>query len=196
MIISVVNTKGGVGKSTSSWYLACAAAAAGYDVHLIDTDQQATLTEWAQFAREDEALPFEFSNMSTSQLEALARRKSTKDKVVIIDTPPALASVIDTAIKIADLVVVPMQPSGSEVSRAMKTLNHIGHDKARALLCRCVSGTVLLNVAREALSELPSGVVIPVEIPNRQAVIQSFGTVPNELYGYDEALNYLLSGKE
>ena len=47
MIISIVNTKGGVGKTTTSMMLARAAFKAGYSARVWDTDPQGSATVWA-----------------------------------------------------------------------------------------------------------------------------------------------------
>lgn len=47
--VVVCNVKGGVGKTTTSVYLAAAAVARGYDpVLLIDADRQASSAEWLE----------------------------------------------------------------------------------------------------------------------------------------------------
>ncbi|MGV7297636.1 ParA family protein, partial [Mycobacterium kansasii] len=47
MILSLVHTKGGVGKTTTSVFLACAAAAQGREVLLLDADPQGSASSWA-----------------------------------------------------------------------------------------------------------------------------------------------------
>ena len=53
MIISIVNLKGGVGKTTTTIYLATAYARMGNPTHVIDLDRQASAVDWAQSAAED-----------------------------------------------------------------------------------------------------------------------------------------------
>ena len=52
MILTVANTKGGVGKTTLAVNFAIAAARAGRDVLLIDGDEQATALTFTQFRSE------------------------------------------------------------------------------------------------------------------------------------------------
>ncbi|MBB0994994.1 ParA family protein, partial [Dietzia sp. SLG510A3-3B2-2] len=62
MKIAVVNTKGGVGKTTTAIYLATVASAQGKSTELLDADPQGSATSWAEIATEGSApLPFQVS---------------------------------------------------------------------------------------------------------------------------------------
>ena len=54
MIVVVAALKGGVGKTTTSVYLAAVAAGARGAVTLIDSDPQASAADWVQDAEQDE----------------------------------------------------------------------------------------------------------------------------------------------
>jgi len=73
MIISFLNQKGGVGKSTASILIASALHQAGYGVALDDCDPQGSLSFWSK---------------SVGQIPAVG--EITKPEVVICDTPGRL----------------------------------------------------------------------------------------------------------
>lgn len=59
MIISTINLKGGVGKTTTAIALATAAVRDGKDVELYDCDPQSSASLWAMMAEEaGDSLPF------------------------------------------------------------------------------------------------------------------------------------------
>ena len=57
MIISTINLKGGVGKTTTAIALATAAVRDGKDVELYDCDPQSSASLWAMMAEEAGDLP-------------------------------------------------------------------------------------------------------------------------------------------
>jgi chromosome partitioning protein len=109
-IITVAQQKGGSGKTTLAANLAVAMRARGLSVALIDTDPQGSLGRWyiERLGRkgEDEALEFSTSSAwgASYESEKLVKRFD----VVIIDTPPKIDSDLRPALRVADLVVVPV----------------------------------------------------------------------------------------
>lgn len=88
MILSLVHTKGGVGKTTSSVFLACAAAAHGREVVLLDADPQGSASSWAdRAAHRGTPLPFPVVPVGATDLAAAAARGAAG--LVVVDTPPA-----------------------------------------------------------------------------------------------------------
>src|SRR5215212_5741593 len=83
MIVSVVNLKGGVGKTTTALYFAEAAKEEGYAPVVIDADTEKSALEWSSGGN----LPF---TVVAAEKDALARQARLLEKerqVVIIDTP-------------------------------------------------------------------------------------------------------------
>ena len=106
-VIVVANPKGGVGKSTLATQIAGFLAAQGKAVTLGDLDRQQSSRQWldARPAHLPRILPWEISR------DAIARpARGTTDAV--IDTPAGLHGTrLDAAMKVADVLVVPLQPS-------------------------------------------------------------------------------------
>ncbi len=119
--IVVTSLKGGVGKSTTSIYLAEAAVERGYEpVTLIDADPQASSAEWLELW----PLP------GITVVEAPSERTATRaiqraQGLVVVDTPPGNERVTQSAVALADAVVIPTRAGGVEYSRVSATIELI-----------------------------------------------------------------------
>ena len=112
-IITVANQKGGSGKTTVSMQLAGTLARRSYRVLVVDADPQATATRWAASASDD--IPFPASVVGLCAANDKVHREVRKFiddySVVIIDCPPAADSQVpQSALLVADLVLVPIIP--------------------------------------------------------------------------------------
>ena len=124
----VINSqKGGSGKTTLCAHLAVEAERAGNGpVFLIDTDPQGTLTTWHE-KREAEApqrveLPFDGI---ASGLNVLRQRKAS---FCFIDTAPSRTDETAALFQLADLVLVPIRPSPSDLWAASATVELLKRD--------------------------------------------------------------------
>ena len=106
-VIVVANPKGGVGKSTLATQISGYLASQGKVVTLGDLDRQQSSRQWLDIrpAHLRRILPWDISR------DEIARpAKGATDAV--IDTPAGLhGNRLDAALKVADLIVVPLQPS-------------------------------------------------------------------------------------
>jgi len=120
MIVSIANTKGGVGKTTSSVYLA-AVAAMHSQCLLIDADPQGSATEWLS-----ERPLTDVEAVSAPSVKALERAVEKASGVtVVIDTPPGHEGLVRASLERADVVVIPTRVGGIEVARAQTTISMI-----------------------------------------------------------------------
>lgn len=112
-IITVAQQKGGSGKTTLTVNLAVALRRQGLRVAVLDTDPQGSLGRWfmerVDRMGEDEGLAFTTSSAWGASYEA-EKLKSRFD-VVLIDTPPKIESDLRPALRVADLVLVPVASS-------------------------------------------------------------------------------------
>lgn len=184
-VISLVHTKGGVAKTTSAVYLATAAQRRGVDVVLIDADPQGSALEWAADAADDAPLPFPV--VPAARPLVVDRNR----ELVIVDTPPGTAQVIQEAIEVADLVVVPTGASPLDVRRVWPTLEITAHRPTAVLLTGVDMRTRLADEVR-VLLEGEGVPVIGTPIVRREGIRRAYGAVPEHLQGYDDVLNELM----
>jgi chromosome partitioning protein len=109
IVVAVVNTKGGVGKTTLTTALAVRAAKDGARVALIDLDPQRSLLEWWK-RRQKPANPFVVEGVDTAS-EGLETLAGTAVDWVFVDTPPAFLSVLEDAVAAATFVLIPVKAS-------------------------------------------------------------------------------------
>jgi len=118
-VLAVVNGKGGVGKTTTSVNVA-AVLAETYRVLLVDADPQASATWWIE--RGTTNLPFDLATEQDPELLARLRTLRTYD-VVVVDTPPALASkALEAAVQSSDYVVLPTPPAPMDLTALIESV--------------------------------------------------------------------------
>jgi len=106
-VIVVANPKGGVGKSTLSTNIAGCLAAAGHAVMLGDVDRQQSARQW--LGLRPPHLPA-ISSWDVAADDVVRPPKGTTH--VVLDTPAGLhGKRLDTVLKIADQMLIPLQPS-------------------------------------------------------------------------------------
>ncbi|QGH79705.1 ParA-like dsDNA partitioning protein [Gordonia phage Anon] len=182
-VISIVHTKGGVGKTTTAMYLATAAAKFGIDVAVMDADPQRSALDWKDDTSGE--LPFPV-------IEAERRLQNLPDNdLVLVDTPPGSAGVIQSSIDKADLIIIPCGPSPLDVKRVWPTLQ-ITSDKPKAVLLTSVDLRARLGVEVRAVLTDAGVPVLKTSITRREAFRRDYGRVPEQLNGYDDVLRELV----
>lgn len=112
LIIAVLNQKGGCGKTTVSINLAHSFKNSGYKVLIVDGDPQGSARDW-NAANNGELLPVIGLDRPSLQKDIEAVRSGYD--IIIIDGAPQIAQLSAVAIKAADLVLMPVQPSPYDV---------------------------------------------------------------------------------
>lgn len=161
-VIAVLNQKGGSGKTTIATNLAFALKQAGHKVLLIDSDPQGSARDWNE-ANGGALLPVVGLDRETlpSDLKAI---QSGYD-FVVIDGAPQIARLAAAAVKAADVVLIPVQPSPYDIWAAADLVELIearreiteGKPKAAFVISRAIKNTRLSGEVSEALAgyELP-----------------------------------------
>src|SRR5580704_4774409 len=123
VVITVAQQKGGTGKTTLAANIA-AAFATERRVGLLDIDPQKSLGRWHSLrrARLQQTAALAFSDISGWRLPAELERLKRDHDLVVIDSPPQLDTDARVAVRAADLVLVPIQPSVPDVWAAEGTL--------------------------------------------------------------------------
>jgi chromosome partitioning protein len=119
MIISVLNTKGGVGKSTISLNLAIMRATSGKEVLLVDGDRQATIMQAiAQRASlgASAAASVAVAHLTEGPLlRAQVLQARTKYDDIVIDAGGRDSTALRAALMVSDIVLMPFQPRSFDV---------------------------------------------------------------------------------
>ncbi len=125
-IITIAQQKGGAGKTTMAAHLAVAWATSGKRrVAIVDIDPQGSLTQW--YRMREMRMGEGNTNLTLSAISGwrvrseIDRLKHTHD-LIVIDSPPHTDAEARTAIRAADLVVIPLQPSPMDVWATSATI--------------------------------------------------------------------------
>jgi chromosome partitioning protein len=159
-VIVVANPKGGVGKSTLATQIAGYLASIGRVVTLGDLDRQQSSRQWlaARPAPLPKIAPWEISR------DAIAKPpKGTTDAV--IDTPAGLhGGRLDAAMKVADMIVVPLQPSLFDMQATHAFARELsGHKRAGRVRIGLVGMRVKEHtIANERFREFVATLGLPV----------------------------------
>lgn len=179
--IGVVNQKGGSGKSSTAVALCYwLAVKRKCKTLLIDADAQRSSSMWLSTL--SESLPFKIIGDADSLLEKLGGLSQGFDYVVV-DGPGSLAEVTRAIVLLADLAIIPCQPTGLDLGSASDTVRLIlqarqirkGMPHSVAFISRAVKGTRLKSEARTLLSEMPGVKVLESVIHQRQVVADAVG---------------------
>lgn len=131
-VITVAQQKGGAGKTTMAAHLAVAWASAKRRVAIVDTDPQGSLTQWYKVRESvlgEDGAGLTFASISGWRVRSeIDRLKHTHD-LIVVDSPPHTDAEARTAIRAADLVVIPLQPSPMDVWATSATIQICKQEK-------------------------------------------------------------------
>ena len=159
MIISVLNQKGGVGKTTIATSISAGLAAQGERVLLVDADPQHSALDWG--AKREGPLPFTLMGLPTPVLHRdLPPLFGNPYSVIVIDGPGKLTDVPRSAIMASNVVLIPVQPSPYDVWSSVDIIKILQEArsygakvKAAFVITRKVPNTVLAREVVDALAE-------------------------------------------
>jgi chromosome partitioning protein len=162
----IASQKGGVGKTTLAGHLGVMAGInKNGPVALIDTDPQASLSNWWNERKAETPI---FASVSIANLaNHLKELEIGGVKLAIIDTPPAITETIRLVIAVADLVLIPTRPSPHDLRAVGSTVEMV--EAAGKPMVFVINGAAararITGEAAIALSQ--HGTVAPVTIYQR-----------------------------
>lgn len=124
-VVVIANPKGGVGKSTLATHVAGYFASKGHAVMLGDADPQQSSRLWLGLR------PAEARAISTWEMTAeLIVRPPRGTTHVVIDTPAGLSGTrLNEVMKMADKVIVPLQPSVFDIFATRSFLDELARSR-------------------------------------------------------------------
>lgn len=158
-VLSILNQKGGSGKTTLATNLADAFIKDHVSAKILDADPQRTATEWARLRPENArptVTPTAASTIEKDVQEAVAQ-------VIVVDGAPAVDTLNVRAVKLSDVVLIPVRASGPDIWSSEDLLEHIqtrreetgGRPDAAFVVCQQVARTNLAKEIGEVLEEYP-----------------------------------------
>ncbi|RVP06955.1 ParA family protein [Sinorhizobium meliloti] len=123
-VISLVSSKGGVGKTTSGVVLAGEFAAAGRNVVLIDADPNRPLEAWSRLRPLSSQLRIMVDDSAETVIDTIEEARAGAD-FVIVDLEGTATDRIGFAVARSDLVLIPLQQSVLDANEAAKSVKLI-----------------------------------------------------------------------
>lgn len=125
-VITIAQQKGGAGKTTLAAHLGIAWSQRGKRVAFIDIDPQGSLSTWHKLREErfgEGYTGVTFKSVSGWRVASEISNLKRSHDVIVIDSPPHTETEAKAAIRSADLVVIPVQPSPQDVWATQATLS-------------------------------------------------------------------------
>lgn len=143
MLLTIGGLKGGLGKSTTAWFLGAGLARLGRTL-LVDADPASqSLFTWACRAIDAEFdLPFTVQPWSTPDLARKVRGVSADFDHIVVDTGGETTRLFDEALKVTQNLIIPCAPNVAEIERLPATLQAAG--EAEMVLGEPITVRILL----------------------------------------------------
>ncbi len=148
MIISILNQKGGTGKTTLAVNMAREYTKRGLKTLLVDSDSQGSALRWHEESGGD---LIDLTCLPVTTLDKDVVKFTDRYERIIIDGIPRMSPITLCAIKAADVVLIPVQPSPYDIwatedlVRLVKERIEITEGKLKVafVVCRRINGTIL-----------------------------------------------------
>ncbi|MBN8511932.1 MAG: ParA family protein [Rickettsiales bacterium] len=174
-VITVAQQKGGAGKTTIAAHLAVSLAQTGKRVAIIDIDPQGSLTNWHSIREKKFGIGYTGLNFTASagwRVESAISKLKHDFDFVVVDAPPHTDTESKTAIRASDLIIIPMQPSPTDLWATGVTIEFAKSEN--------INAKILLNrfnpqskITKQIIAQIP-GDVLTSSLGNRVAFSSCF----------------------
>ena len=157
MIISILNQKGGSGKTTLTINLAIALLNDNYKVLIVDSDPQGSIRDWD--SANDKNI---ITVIALDTAKSISNIKSMANSYdfVLIDGAPQLSKHTAAAINVSNIILIPVQPSPFDVWATKSLVDGveqslaIGHKvNPYFVISRAIINTKLATEAKTAIKD-------------------------------------------
>src|SRR3954452_11055127 len=122
-VVVFANPKGGSSKSTSALVLAQTLASAGARISVIDADRNAPLVDWRS-GKSRSAVQV-IGEVDQGKIVRAIEAERARQQFVFVDLEGSASQLMTRAVSRADLVVIPLQPSGLDARQAARAVDLI-----------------------------------------------------------------------
>lgn len=186
IVITIAQQKGGAGKTTLAAHLALAWAAQNRRVAVIDIDPQASLSTWFRLRQERRGAEAGIAVLAITgwRIAAETERQGREHDIVLIDSPPHAETEARIAVRAADLVLVPVQPSPMDLWATKPTLELARAERvplllvlnrvpARATLTEAMLGPLAALGAPVAAARIGNRVALAASLAEGRGVLEA-----------------------
>ncbi|MCP4080552.1 MAG: AAA family ATPase [Planctomycetaceae bacterium] len=175
-VIAIISQKGGSGKTTLATNLFVASIKVGLKTVLFDLDQQSSACKWADRGQRGENEPVVDAQPGRLPM-AIKKADEMGVDVAIIDTPGNIEQPAMAAAQIADIALLPFQPSIADLDTCDSTLNLLniaGVENRFAVLTRVKPFGTRHEETAEWLQKQKQLSVCPTTIGERIAIQDAY----------------------
>jgi chromosome partitioning protein len=169
MIIVTAALKGGVGKTTTSVYLAALASSNRRTATLVDADPQGSAADWIETSDDDHLARIEIAEAPTERLLTKALDKVPPEGIGVVDMPPSHERLLNKALERARIVLIPTRIGGVETPRVQAVLDLVP-DGTPVGLVICSARTFTRSYQESMQQWAEAGVPVWGTIPERVAI--------------------------
>lgn len=183
MILTVGNTKGGVGKSTTALQIALGLAKAGSNVWLVDGDRQQTSLAAITMRAESGLVMIDAAAYADgATLRAQVQQQRAKFDHIVIDVGGRDSSALRAALVVSDVVLIPFLPRAfdvwafDDIAKLLEETRAVNDIRALAFLNSADPQGSDNADAAAAIAEYPGIDLLPVRLNRRKSFAHASGS--------------------